>query len=94
MMLPPAILDLEVAPPDRRRVRVWLPLFLLWPLALVLVVLALVCTVLTDFVLIVIGQRYHHYTVLLVRSLGVMCETRGMVVRINNGTTTVNMTVR
>jgi hypothetical protein len=94
MNMPPAILDLKVAPPDGRRVHVWLPLFLLWPLFLVLGVLALVFTVIADIVLLVIGQRYHHYTILVARSFAALCETRGMVVRINDGKTAVDMTVQ
>ena len=93
-ILPPAILDLRVAPSDGRRIHLWLPLFLLWPLFLALGILALVLTILADFVLVVIGQRYHHYTLLLVRSFGALCEMRGMVVRVNDGTTAVDMTVQ
>jgi hypothetical protein len=94
MKLPPAILDLRVASPDRRPVHLWLPLFLLWPLALVLGVLALVLTILADIVLLLMGQRYHRYTVLLVRSFGALCDTRGMVVRVNDNKAAVDMTVQ
>jgi hypothetical protein len=94
MKLPPAILDLRVASPDRRPIHVWLPLFLLWPVFLVLGVLSMVFTILADVVLLLLGQRYHHYTVLLVGALGVLCETRGMVIRINDGRTAVDMTVQ
>ncbi len=94
MKMPPAILDLRVAPPDRRPVHVWLPLFLLWPLALILVLLALVVTVPVDFVLLVIGKPYHHYTILLLRACGVLCETHGMVIRVNDGKTDVDMTIQ
>ena len=94
MNVPPAILDLSIASPERRPVHLWLPLFLLWPLALVLGVLALVFTILADVVLMVLGQRYHHYTILLARSFGALCETRGMVIRFNDGKTAVDMTVQ
>ena len=94
MNAPPAILDLTIAPSDGRRVHVWLPLFLLWPLALALGVLALVFTILADFVLIVVGQRYHHYTLLLVRSFEALCETRGMVIRVKDDKAAVDMTVQ
>ena len=94
MNVPPAILDLRVAPPDRRPVHVWLPLFLLWPIVLVLAVLALVVTICVDFVLILLGQRYHQFTMLLARSLGALCETRGMVIRVNDKETAVDMTVQ
>ncbi len=93
MNVPPAMLDLVVAPPGGSPVRLWLPLFLLWPLALALGVLALLFTILADFVLLLLGRRYHHYTILLARSFALFGETRGMDIRINNEKETVNLTV-
>ena len=94
MNVPPLVLDLRVVRPERRPVRLWLPLFLLWPLALVLGVVALLFTIVADAVLFVLGRRYHHYTVLLVRSFATLGETRGMVIRFSNGKTAVDMTVQ
>jgi hypothetical protein len=94
MNVPPLVLDLRVVRPERRPVRLWLPLFLLWPLALVLVVVAAVFTLLADAVLLVLGRHYHHYTVLLLRSLETLGETRGMVIRVSNEKTAVDMTVQ
>jgi len=94
MNVPPLVLDLRVVRPDRRPVHLWLPLFLLWPLALVLGVLALVLTIVADGVSFVLGRRYHHYTVLLVRSFAALGETRGMVIRFSNDKTAVDMTVQ
>jgi hypothetical protein len=94
MNVPPAVLDLRVVRPERRPVRLWLPLFLLWPLALVLGVLALVAAIVADAVLLVLGRHYHHYTVLLLRSLETLGETRGMVIRFSNEKTAVDMTVQ
>jgi hypothetical protein len=94
MNIPPAILDLRIAPPDKRPIHLWLPLFLFWPLLLVLGVLSLVFTILADVALLLLGQRYHHYTVLLVRLFGLLGDTRGMVIRVNDGTTAVDMTVQ
>jgi hypothetical protein len=94
MKLPPMILDLTVASTHRRPVHVWLPLFLLWPLAVVLVVPALALTIVADGVLFLLGRRYHHYTVLLARSFVVLGETRGTVIRISNEKTTVDLTVQ
>lgn len=93
MKVPPLVLHLRVVSPRRRPVRLWLPLFLLWPLALVLGALALLVAVLVDGVLLALGRRYHHYTVLLVRSCAVLCETRGTVIRFSSETTAVDMTV-
>jgi hypothetical protein len=93
MTFPPLILDLTVVSPRRRPLRLWLPLLLLWPLALVLGVLALVVAIVADGLLLALGRRYHHYTVLLVRSFAMLCETRGTVIRFSNATTAVDMTV-
>jgi hypothetical protein len=93
MKIPPLVLHLRVVSPRRRPVRLWLPVFLLWPFALVLVLVALLVAILSDALLLALGRRYHRYTVLLVRSLAVLCETRGTVIRFNNATTAVDMTV-
>jgi hypothetical protein len=94
MKLPPLILDLKVASSTRRPVHLWLPLFLLWPLALVLGVLAFAVTIVADAVLLLLGRRYHHYTVLLARSFVVLGETRGTVIRISNEKSAVDLTVQ
>lgn len=93
MKVPPLLLDLRVVSPRRRPLHLWLPLVLLWPLALVLGALALLVAILSDGLLLALGRRYHHYTILLVRSFTVLCETRGTVIRFSNETTAVDMTV-
>ena len=94
MNLPPVVLDLKVVRPERRPVHLWLPLFLLWPLALVLGVVALLFTIAADAVLLVLGRSYHHYTVLLVRSFATLGGTRGMAIRFSNTKTAVDVTVQ
>jgi hypothetical protein len=94
MSLPPAFIDVAWAGPGSKPHRLWLPLFLLWPLALALGLIALVFTALADVVLLIAGQRYHHYTILLARSFLALNETRGMVLRIHSDGTTVDLTVR
>jgi len=95
MNVPPMILDLKIASPERERpIHLWLPLFLLWPFALAFGVLGLVFTIVADVVLLLIGQRYHHYSMLLVRSFLALCETRGMVLKFTDDKTTVDMTVQ
>lgn len=93
MNVPPAMLDLRIASSERRPFHLWLPLFLLWPLAVALGVLALVLTILADVVLFVLGQRYHRYTILLLRSFEALTEARGMVISVKDGETAVDMTV-
>lgn len=93
MSLPPLVLDLRVLSPERRPFHLWLPLFLLWPLVLVLGVLALAGAAVADAVLIASGRRYHHYAVLLVRAFGMLGETRGTVIHIHNEKSAVDLTV-
>jgi len=91
MNLPPLSMWLAIDSPDRRPVRLWLPLFLVWLLLLPLVVLALVGTVLADLVLAIAGQRYHHYTLLLLGCCEAVGDARGMVVRIESNGSNVDM---
>jgi polyferredoxin len=91
--LPPAMLHLVVARPGRRSVRLWLPLFLLWPLALALGVLALLLTMVADLVLFLVRRRYCHYTILLARIFALLSGTRGMVIRIDSEDETFNLAV-
>lgn len=93
MIVPPAILHLVVARPGGRSVRLWLPLFLLWPLALALGVVALLITIIVDVVLFLLGRRYYRYTILLARMFALFGETRGMDIRINSEQETFNLTV-
>ena len=78
MSLPPMVLDVSIAPRGGRRRRLWLPLFLLWPLVLALALL---------------GRRYHHCTSLPLRSLVALSETRGTVVSFSTATSAVDVTV-
>jgi len=94
MNAPPAILDMRITPHDGRPFRLWLPLFLLWPVVLVLGILALVFTILADFVLIVLGAPYHRYTLLVARSFMALNDTRGMVIRVHDKDAAVDMTVQ
>ena len=94
MNLPPMVLNLRVASPQRRPVHLWLPLFLLWPFALVLGALALGVALVADGVLLLRGRRYHHYTVLLARVFAALGETSGTVIRFSNEKTAVDMTVQ
>jgi hypothetical protein len=94
MNVPPAILDMRFTKPDGRPVHLWLPIFLLWPLFLALGIVALVLTILVDVVLLLLGQQYHHYTILVARSFAALTETRGMMIRVNDGKTVFDMTIQ
>jgi len=89
-MFPPMLLYLGIAAPDRSRTGIWLPLFLIWLLLLPLVALVLAVALLVDVVLFLIGQAYHHYTLLLLRTFGLLGTTRGMVVHIHRDETNID----
>ncbi|PKQ38184.1 MAG: hypothetical protein CVT59_02860 [Actinobacteria bacterium HGW-Actinobacteria-1] len=90
-MFPPMLLYLRIAAPDRSRGGIWLPLLLVWLLLLPLVVLVLVLALVADIVLFVLGQKYHYYTLLLLRAFGLLGATRGMIVHITSDKTNVDM---
>ncbi len=94
MRMPPAIFDLRVADSGKRPFRIWLPVFLLWPLAIVLFVLGFVVTILVDIVLVIFGQRFHGYTMFLLGCLDLLTETHGLTVYVRNENTYVDLTVR
>ena len=93
-MMPPYLLDLRIAESGKRPLRLWLPLFLLWPLGLVLLVLAFAIAIPLDVMLFVFGQRYHRYTLLLLGCLEMLSQTRGLTAYVCGDNATVDMTVR
>lgn len=82
-MLPPMLMYMRVGTSEKPGVGIWLPLFLLWLLLLPLLLVALVVTLLVDAVLLLAGQRYHHYTLLLARCLEVVSALHGTLVRVH-----------
>jgi hypothetical protein len=90
-MFPPMFLFLRIGTEERRGAGLWLPLFLVWLILLPIVVLVLVITAVVDAALFLAGESYHHYTELLVRALGLLGATRGLVVSIRSERTVVNV---
>lgn len=90
----PLVVHVRVVSPGRRRVRLWVPAVLLWPLMLALSVVALVFTILADIVLLLSGRPYHHTTRLLLWSLGAMASTRGLKLYIDGDESVVHVSVR
>ena len=96
MKCPPLWVTVKIEEHERKRFRLWLPFFLLWPLLLVFLVLTIVCTLLADLVTLLGGSR-PTYTRLVFGVLGVVGETRGTEVFITDKThsyRTVAVTVR
>jgi hypothetical protein len=93
MSIPPVIVSIRVRERGHRGFRIWLPMFLLWPFVFVLWVLALVVAIVVDTVLFVSGQRYHHYSKLLVWFFETSCDLRGLKVYVDGVDSTVAVTV-
>lgn len=91
-MMPPSIIDMRFESPGKKPFHIWLPLFLLWPLVLLVVALGLCLTIPTDFILVVAGQRYHHYSALWLRLFWFLADLNGMVLRIHTATTYADLT--
>ena len=90
-MFPPMLLYVRVGTAERPGFGVWLPLFLVWLILLPLVVLVIVITIVTDVVLFIVGQSYHHYTMLLLGSFGLLGATRGTVVTIRSAENVIDI---
>jgi hypothetical protein len=93
MKLPPYAVALRIAEQERTKFRIWFPLFLLWPLAIPFLILTFTATLLVDAFYLLSGQRAA-YTRLLVGVLGVVGETRGVEVLIQDPARTVALTLR
>jgi hypothetical protein len=83
VFLPPMVVDVRVHESGGRRFRIWLPVILLWPLLLIVVGFALVVSILVDLALWVAGANYHIYTMLILRALKLLAESRGTQVHVN-----------
>jgi hypothetical protein len=88
MKMPPYSIALRIVEQERTKFRIWFPLFLLWPLAILLLLLTFIATLAVDAVRLLAGQK-GTYTRLLVGVLGVVGETRGVEVFIQDPTHTV-----
>jgi len=92
--VPPLSMWLYVEKPQHRPWRLWLPLFLVWLILLPLMLLVLLLAVVVDVVLFAIGEPYHHYSLLLVRALAALADTRGSVIRVRTKDAVVDMTIQ
>jgi len=91
--LPPLVFDVRVREEGKRGFRIWFPFFLLWPVLLIVVGVALVITLLVDIALLFSGARYHHYSMLLLQSLRMLAETRGTHAHVRSETTRVDVAI-
>jgi len=83
-MFPPMLVYLRLSKPDKSRMGLWLPLFLVWLLLLPIILLAVLLAMLVDVALVLSGRDFHSYTRLLLHLLGVLGTARGTVLSIHS----------
>lgn len=94
MNRPPMLMHMQIYNKDRR-IGLWLPLFLLWPLALVLLIILSPLILIAVMVLWVIG--WGDWALSAVKALGAaggcVCAMRGLRVDVQNRYQTVSISV-
>jgi hypothetical protein len=90
MKLPPSLLHVQIK--DERRFGIWLPLFLLWPLFLLILIPMFFITFIADSILIALRGAYHRYTRFLYEIILVTFELRNLRVNVNKLDKHVNIT--
>jgi hypothetical protein len=92
MSVPPCFLRVLVTEQERTKCRLWLPLFILWPLFLALVLLALIVALLVDGAVVLTGNK-PGYTRLVIGVLRVLGASRGVEISVHDDKHTVAVTV-
>ena len=93
MTWPPAILRLRVCGGSGQRVRLWIPLFLLWPLALALALLALPILLVAALVTRR-GSRPRRIVRALPAIWPAICAARGLLVDVEDAEHSVHIALR
>jgi hypothetical protein len=79
----PSVMNLKIHSGDRFKLRLWLPLFIVWPFALVLLFLLLPFLVIAEIVLRIANARIYLFAILgCVFSL--LSALRGLTVKVDN----------
>jgi hypothetical protein len=82
MKMPPYLVGMRIVAEGRTKFHFWFPLFLLWPVALPFVALSF------------LAGRKGTYTRLAIGALGIVGETRGTEVLVEDATRTVAFRLR
>jgi hypothetical protein len=93
MKLPPYLVYLKIKSEEGRGFGIWLPVFLLWPLVLILFVIALPFLLLADLITSLSQQPFHQFTRLIIAILMLLPEARDTAVDIHSGKSVVKFTV-
>lgn len=93
MKAPPVVVDVRVAEEGGRRLHLWLPVFLLWPLLLLVGVLVVVVAAVADAVFLAMA-RPSHLTAFVLGCFAAVGEMRGTEVSVDGRSRKVGVTVR
>jgi|WetSurMetagenome_2_1015567.scaffolds.fasta_scaffold00209_4 hypothetical protein len=79
----PSVMNLKIYSADGFRLRLWLPLFAVWPVVLVLLLLLLPFLVIAEIVLRLANVRIYPFA-LIGALFSLASASRGLTVRVNN----------
>lgn len=94
-IMPPLVIDVRVRDmqPGAKGFRIWFPFVVVWPMLLVIGLFALTVSLVVDFALLLAGARYHHYTLLLLRTMQLLAAVRGTRAHIDASTQLVDVDI-
>jgi hypothetical protein len=97
MNRPPYLMRVKINEPDTRRINLWIPLFLIFPVAAV--ILIVIMLILAPFVLLatIILWRFEWFRLLLLSVplvLRCLCSLRGLEVNVSNGNEKVFISIK
>jgi len=92
-IMPPLVIDVRVRERNAKEHHIWFPFVILWPLLLIIVGFAFVVALIVDFALLLANARYHHYTLLLFHSLGLLAAVRGTYAHIDGDNALVDVNI-
>lgn len=92
MRLPPAIIHIRRVADGRRKLRLWLPVFLLWPVA-ALLAMAAAPALLALAILFPLSPTVRRFFAGLFAATLFCCELRGLAVSIEEETKTIDIHV-
>jgi len=79
----PSIISLKIQSGKRFRLRLWLPVFILWPLAVLLFILMVPLLLIADFIVRICGIKLHLFS-MVSALLALFASLCGTIVRVNS----------
>lgn len=83
MNLPPSLIHLEFGTAEKRKINLWIPIFLLWPFVLVLLIIAVPVLLVADLVLTAAGLPLNLFR-LICGLLDILSALKGTLVSVDS----------